>query len=333
MGKKFKISIKIFLGLFILIGCWIFFAEPNFIKVEKIFLEMENLPTSFNGIKIVQLSDFHSKKFGVKEKKVLKILNNLNSDFIFITGDIIDWKTKNFEEIQKFWLELSKQFEGKIFAVYGNHDHWNRDFKIFDNLFRESKIKVLNNQLEKIKKGEDFIYLVGISEPCPNFNDSNYNDFRKTCYDKLQKVYHDNLQIAFKEVYPSRKDETFIQERSLKKETNLYLFPSQKTRFSDGIEDKKNPKILLAHSPEIFREVRKFFTKIDLTLVGHTHGGQVDIPFLVNFFLPVKYDKKHKKGIFKEDSKYLYVNRGVGESGLPIRFNSFPEVTLIELKK
>jgi predicted MPP superfamily phosphohydrolase len=66
--------------------------------------------------------------------------------------------------------------------------------------------------------------------------------------------------------------------------------------------------------------------------VGHTHGGQLNIPFLSNFFLPVKYDKKYKKGIFKEDSKYLYVNRGVGESDLPIRFNSFPEITLIELK-
>ncbi|MBI4653341.1 metallophosphoesterase [Candidatus Kuenenbacteria bacterium] len=298
MKPKFKILlIKILLGFFILICLWSFFIEPNIIEVEKISIKIENLPISFKGTKIIQLSDFHSKKFGKKEKKVLQILNDLKPDFIFITGDVIDWKTKNFKEIQKFWLELSKKFEGKIFAIYGNHDYWNRDFKIFDILFKESKIKILNNQSEKIKKGEDFIYLIGISEPCPNFDGLNYNNFRKICYDKLQKIYHNNLQIIFK-----------------------------------GVGDEKIPKILLAHSPEIFREVKNFSSKIDLTLVGHTHGGQINIPFLANLILPVKYDKKYKEGLFKEDSKYLYVNRGVGESGLPIRFNSFPEITLIELK-
>ncbi|MFH1837887.1 MAG: metallophosphoesterase [Candidatus Kuenenbacteria bacterium] len=291
MKKKIK---KIFLGIFILtiicIGFWSFFIEPNFIKIEKISINIENLPASFKGTKIVQLSDFHSKKFGKKEKKVLKILNNLNPDFIFITGDIIDYNTKDLKSCQIFWKELSKNFKNKIFAIYGNHDYWNQNFEIFDNLFKESKIEILNNQSKKLEKDKNFIYLIGVSEPYPSFDNSNY--------DNIQKVYRDNLQIAFKEV-----------------------------------KDEKIPKILLAHSPEIFREIKNFSSKIDLTLVGHTHGGQIDIPFLVDFILPLKYDKKYKKGLFKENSKYLYVNRGVGESGLPIRFNSFPEITLIELRK
>jgi hypothetical protein len=88
---------------------------------------------------------------------------------------------------------------------------------------------------------------------------------------------------------------------------------------------------MLAHSPEIFRRIKS--QNIDLVLTGHTHGGQVNIPFITNFFLPVKYGRKYKSGLFKEDSTYLYVNRGVGTTLLPFRFNAPPEITLIELNQ
>ncbi len=96
-----------------------------------------------------------------------------------------------------------------------------------------------------------------------------------------------------------------------------------------GIETGE-PKILLAHSPEIFRKVKG--RDIDLVLVGHTHGGQINIPFITNLFLPLKYDKKYKNGLFRVNSTYLYVNRGTGTTFLPIRFNSFPEIALIKVK-
>lgn len=306
--KKFfrKKILLIFAILIILISAWSFFIEPNFIKVEKVSLKIENLPSSFERVKIAHLTDFHSKNFGKKEKKVLKILDDLKPDYIFITGDIIDWKTNDLKSCQEFWKELDKIYHNKIFAVYGNHDHRNRKFKTFDKLFRESKIEVLNNQSKKIsvqsgffsngKKNEDFVYLVGIDDPCSDYDNLDYNDLQKICYDNLQKNYHDNLQKTFKK-----------------------------------IKDEKIPKILLAHSPEIFREVKNLSFKVDLTLVGHTHGGQVDIPFLVDLILPLKYDKKYKEGLFKENSEYLYVNRGIGPSFLPIRFNSFPEIALIEI--
>jgi len=93
---------------------------------------------------------------------------------------------------------------------------------------------------------------------------------------------------------------------------------------------KDVPKILLAHSPEIFRKVKN--KKIDLVLVGHTHGCQINIPFLCDFIVPLKYDKQYKRGLFKENGVYMYVNKGIGETFLPVRFNSPPEITLIELK-
>jgi len=89
-------------------------------------------------------------------------------------------------------------------------------------------------------------------------------------------------------------------------------------------------KILLSHSPDIISEAAK--QKIDLVLVGHTHGGQVSFPFLGPLWIPSKYGRQYAKGLFRVNSTYLYVNRGIGTSMLPIRFNCPPEITLIELK-
>ena len=257
----------------ILAGIWGVFVEPRQIRVEKFSLKIKNLPPSFKNLKILHLSDFHSKKFGQKEKKVLEILNQLNPDFIFITGDIVDWTTRDFEGSQKFWKELSKNYESRIFGVYGNHDHRNKNFRDLNIFLKESKIEILNNESRKIERGKDYIYLIGVADP---------------------HLGYDDIEKAMK-----------------------------------GIEGNA-PKILLAHSPEIFRKINE--KDIDLVLVGHTHGGQINIPIFADLILPLKYDKKYKSGLFKENSIYLYVNRGTGETILPIRINAFPEVTLIELK-
>ena len=273
------------LSFLILVGIWAVFIEPNHIKVEKLFLEIKKLPPSFQSLKILHLSDFHFKKLGQKEKKVLEILNQLNPNFIFITGDIIDGRTKDFESCYKFLEELSKNHEGKIFAVYGNHDYQNKNFNLLKNSLEKNKIKVLENESVILRRNGGFIYpvressisngvyLIGVGDP---------------------HLGYDNIEKATK-----------------------------------GIESNA-PKILLAHSPEIFRKVKE--KNIDLVLVGHTHGGQVNIPLLRELTLPLKYDKKYKSGLFKEGSIYLYVNRGIGETLLPIRINAFPEITLIKLK-
>ncbi len=89
-------------------------------------------------------------------------------------------------------------------------------------------------------------------------------------------------------------------------------------------------KVLLAHSPEIFRKITG--KKINLVLAGHTHGCQVGIPLLCDLFLPLNYDKKYKKGLFEENSTYLYVSRGVGTTIVPFRLNALPEITIINFK-
>ncbi len=75
-------------------------------------------------------------------------------------------------------------------------------------------------------------------------------------------------------------------------------------------EVDEEPKILLAHSPQIIDEARG---RVDLVLAGHTHGGQVNIPFIGPLWLPLPHRYyKYFQGFFKEEEVMMYVTRGVG---------------------
>ncbi len=87
-------------------------------------------------------------------------------------------------------------------------------------------------------------------------------------------------------------------------------------------------KILLSHNPEFFSEAKK--ADIDLTLAGHTHGGQIGFQLAGLNINPAYAAFKYPKGYYIEDNKQLYVNVGVGTFGLPIRTIK-PEITLFTL--
>lgn len=88
------------------------------------------------------------------------------------------------------------------------------------------------------------------------------------------------------------------------------------------------PVILLAHEPDIAPSAAK--RNVDLMLSGHTHGGQVRIPFLPPLMLP-PLGKDYVEGHFQVGPMQLYVNRGIGAVQLPFRFNCPPEITVLTL--
>lgn len=93
-------------------------------------------------------------------------------------------------------------------------------------------------------------------------------------------------------------------------------------------------KVLLSHDPTHWEEHAKNHPKnIDLTLSGHTHGMQFGVEIKGFRWSPSKYIYKHWAGLYREGAKYLYVNRGLGYLGLPMRAGIWPEITVIELKK
>ncbi|CAB5090586.1 hypothetical protein D3OALGA1CA_5859 [Olavius algarvensis associated proteobacterium Delta 3] len=91
-----------------------------------------------------------------------------------------------------------------------------------------------------------------------------------------------------------------------------------------------NFTIVLCHSPDV-REDLDTGSKVELVLCGHTHGGQVAVPFLSHHFIPIKRPKRYLAGLVKERYGYTYVNRGIGTLVFPLRIGAPPEITSIKL--
>lgn len=93
-------------------------------------------------------------------------------------------------------------------------------------------------------------------------------------------------------------------------------------------------KVLMSHDPSHWDEiVQHHKNHVHLTLSGHTHGAQfgVEIPGIK--WSPVQYRYPHWAGLYNENGKYIYVNRGFGFLALPARVGIWPEITVLTLKK
>ena len=89
--------------------------------------------------------------------------------------------------------------------------------------------------------------------------------------------------------------------------------------------------ILLSHNPNTFDRAAEL--GIDLSLAGHTHGGQVTLEFVNKKLSPSRLITPYVRGWFTRPGGQLYVNRGIGTIGVPIRFDSPPEITVFELTR
>lgn len=87
--------------------------------------------------------------------------------------------------------------------------------------------------------------------------------------------------------------------------------------------------LLLSHDPDVFPFVP---ARVALTLSGHTHGGQIGIPYLRRHFVPSHYGERFVQGHIEEDGRHLYVSSGVGTSGIPVRLLMPPEVVILTLR-
>ncbi len=99
-----------------------------------------------------------------------------------------------------------------------------------------------------------------------------------------------------------------------------------------GVEDLMAPgrvNILLSHNPDTFDRAAEL--GVDLSLAGHTHGGQAALEFISPEIAPSRLVTPYVSGLFEKPGGQLYVNRGIGTIGIPIRIGAPPEITLFEL--
>ncbi|MFZ1424167.1 MAG: metallophosphoesterase [Saprospiraceae bacterium] len=98
--------------------------------------------------------------------------------------------------------------------------------------------------------------------------------------------------------------------------------------------DHQDFKVLLSHDPTHWEnEVKLNSNKIHLTLSGHTHGMQMGIEIPGFKWSPIQYKYQKWAGVYEENERYLYINRGFGVLGFRGRVGIWPEITQIELKK
>lgn len=105
-------------------------------------------------------------------------------------------------------------------------------------------------------------------------------------------------------------------------------------QYLEGVRQLMNPEtvnILLSHNPNTFD--RAATLGIDLSLAGHTHGGQVSLDFISPDLSPARLITPYVEGYFNKPGGQLYVNRGIGTIGVPIRFDAPPEITVFELTR
>ena len=88
--------------------------------------------------------------------------------------------------------------------------------------------------------------------------------------------------------------------------------------------------LVLTHAPEAFEELAQR-PAAQLVLAGHTHGGQVRLPFIGALRVPSRYGTRFAHGLYQLGDTLFYVNAGMGMSHLPIRFLCRPELTFITL--
>ena len=86
------------------------------------------------------------------------------------------------------------------------------------------------------------------------------------------------------------------------------------------------PVIAVTHNPDLFPEMP---ARVLLTLAGHTHGGQVNLPFLGRLIVPSRYGSRYAIGHVHEDGRDLFVTPGIGTSIIPVRFRVPPEISLL----
>ena len=92
--------------------------------------------------------------------------------------------------------------------------------------------------------------------------------------------------------------------------------------------DTGHPVILMVHEPDIFTEVPE---RVSLTLAGHTHGGQIRLPFVWPQYVPSAYGARFAYGHIVEQDRHMIVSGGLGCSNVPIRLGVPPEIVRIDL--
>ncbi|HIV02794.1 MAG TPA: metallophosphoesterase [Candidatus Aphodoplasma excrementigallinarum] len=135
------------------------------LEVTHYTVQSEKLPRSFDGYKIVLLTDIHGKVFEGDNAPLYEAIEAQEADMLCLVGDLIDEGVAGSKEVVANLLRTC-ELPGQVYAVSGNHDVWTEGFNAFVQELEEAyPITFLENESVQIEKDGETLTLSGISDP------------------------------------------------------------------------------------------------------------------------------------------------------------------------
>jgi len=152
-----ELGIKI---VVIIVIVFFLYTENNWITITEETVASEKIPKSFNGYKILQISDLHGKSF---EEKLVEKIKDVGPDLIVITGDAIDSRRYS----DRNCLDLIEQIVSlaPIYYVTGNHEARLEKFSIFESKLIRAGVNVLRDESDFITIDGSQIKIIGMDDP------------------------------------------------------------------------------------------------------------------------------------------------------------------------
>lgn len=160
MKRKFlRLILCAFVGLLV----YAVFIEPAMLGYTMHQVPVKGLPKSFNGFKIVQISDIHLNMWTTpaKVREIARRVNAMQPDMVVLTGDYVSYARSNCVPSAKALSGLRARYG--VYAVLGNHDYWT-DAPLMTKALRDQGIPVLFDEKRTITIGKESIQLVGTDD-------------------------------------------------------------------------------------------------------------------------------------------------------------------------
>lgn len=277
-------------------------AERLRYEVRRLEIPLPNLPPNLDGMQIVQISDIHLSSYMTREsvRRAVDMANDVGADLAVVTGDLItgvhDSVYDCVEEVRRLYAPLG------VYGCNGNHEIYARAEDIAERYYAQAGMKMLRAENALINYKGAQLNLIGVD----------YQRERMPGGRKVQML--SNIEPLIR---------------------------------------RDMPNILLSHNPNTFNRAAEL--GIELSLAGHTHGGQVKVEILDVSLSPARFITDYIAGLYHrpllmpdqpkrmgetiklmpnapKGLSALYVNRGLGTVGAPVRLGAPPEITHIVLR-
>lgn len=145
--------------IIVLIICILIYVSNNCLKVTKYTVKNRKIPSTFDGLKIVHISDVHSKIFGKNNIKVIQKVNEIKPDIVIMSGDIIDKREKNIDKFINMYKDIYVNYP--VYYSIGNHERklGYKKYKQYINELRALGVHVIINGTEYFSKDKDKIVI------------------------------------------------------------------------------------------------------------------------------------------------------------------------------